>query len=297
MSRISRKSAIACAFSEINFCFKFPMIRFPVLVLMGSLIGAAPVFSQTLIFQAGAVELSEVNVSGANVQRKNGQGRPIPLAAIVRVDFPEPEELADADGLMLKAKYPEALEKAKVVQELHRHWKDKPGSWYPQASLLVAESLIRQNKIEETSRLMSELRNMTLSSGLQIRVAMLDALEQYQKGITGPAYTKVKALIPGAKDAETLARLYLLAGDIQFKRGAFAEALDAYLQIPVFYGAEAAFLPAADLGAAKCLVRLNRLQDASDSLTRIVERYAGTPEADAAKAEKAEVAKLTGGSS
>jgi TolA-binding protein len=66
------------------------------------------------------------------------------------------------------------------------------------------------------------------------------------------------------------------------------------LQIPVFYGAEAAFLPAADLGAAKCLARLGRLQDASDSLSRIIERYAGSPEADAAKIEKANVAKLTG---
>ena len=141
---------------------------------------------------------------------------------------------------------------------------------------------------------MSELRNMALSSNLQIRVTMLDALEQFQKGITGPALAKVKPLAKGAQDAETQARLHLLIGDIQFKREAFEEALDAYLQIPVFYGAEAAFLPAADLGAAKSLARLSRLQDAMDSFTRINERYAGTPEADAARTEKAAIAKLTG---
>ena len=267
-----------------------------------SVVWAAPVPApaQTLIFQTGSVELADVTISGTNVQRKakrpdgSEATQSIPAANIVRVDFPKPDELSAADDLMLKGKYDEAFQKAKTVQDLHRLWKDKPGSWYAQAALGVAESLLRQNKYDESARLMSELRNMTLSSNLQIRVTMLDALEQFQKGITGPALAKIKPLTKGAEGAETLARLYLLIGDIQFKREAFEEALDAYLQIPVFYGAEAAFLPAADLGAAKCLARLSRLQDATDSFSRIIERYAGTPEADAAKNEKAAVAKLTG---
>lgn len=260
-----------------------------------------PLPAQTLIFQAGSVEFSDVTISGTNVQRKvkrpdgSEATQSIPVANVVRVDFPEPDDLSAADDLILKGKYEEALTKAKAVQDLHRLWKDKPGSWYAQASLLVAESLLRQNKYDESARLMSELRNMALPSNLQIRVTMLDALEQFQKGITGPALAKVKPLAKGGQDADTLARLFLLTGDIQFKRDAFEESLEAYLQIPVFYGAEAAFLPAAELGAARALVRLGRLQDAGESLTRIIERYAGTPEADAAKAEKAALAKLTGG--
>ncbi len=271
-------------------------------LLSGSLLLAAtlPLPAQTLIFQAGSVELADVTISGTNVQRKVKRAdgseatQSIPAANIVRVDFPEPEELLEADDLILKGKFGEAHQKAKTVQDLHRLWKDKPGSWYAQASLLVAESLLRENKYDESARLMSELRNMTLPANLQIRVSMLDALEQFQKGITGPALAKVKPLARTGQDADTLARLYLLTGDIQFKREAFEEALEAYLQIPVFYGAEAAFLPAAELGAAKCLARLSRLKDASESLTRIIERYAGTPEADAAKAEKEAINKLTG---
>lgn len=274
-------------------------------LLSGSLLFAAslPLPAQTLFFQAGAVELADVTLSGPNVQRKVKRAdgseatQSIPAANIVRVDFPEPEDLSAADDLLLKGKYGEALLKAKTVQDLHRLWKDKPGSWYAQASLLVAESLLRENKYDESARLMSELRNMALPGNLQIRVTMLDALEQFQKGITGPALAKVKPLARGGQDADTLARLYLLTGDIQFKREAFEEALEAYLQIPVFYGAEAAFLPAAELGAAKCLARLSRLQDARDSLTRIMERYAGTPEADAAQAEKEAINKLTGAGS
>ena len=273
-------------------------------LLAGSalLAAASPLSAQTLVFPAGSIEFAEVTISGTNVQRKviapdgteTARGKPIPVASLLRVDFPKPDDLSAADDLILKGKYEDAFQRATAVQNLHRLWKDKPGSWYAQAGLLVAESLLRQNKYDESARLMSELRNMSLASSLQIRVTMLDALEQFQKGITGPALAKVKPLIKGAQDAETLTRLYLLIGDIQFKREAFEEALDAYLQIPVFYGAEAAFLPAAELGAAKCLARLRRLQDASDSLARIIERYAGTPEADAAKLEKADLAKLTG---
>jgi TolA-binding protein len=272
------------------------------LISSGLLLAAfTPLPAQTLIFQAGSVEFSDVTISGTNVQRKvkrpdgSEATQSIPVANVVRVDFPEPDDLSAADDLILKGKYEDALTKAKAVQDLHRLWKDKPGSWYAQASLLVAESLLRQNKYDESARLMSELRNMALPSNLQIRVTMLDALEQFQKGITGPALAKVKPLARGGQDADTLARLFLLTGDIQFKRDAFEESLEAYLQIPVFYGAEAAFLPAAELGAARALVRLGRLQDAGESLTRIIERYAGTPEADAAKAEKAALAKLTGG--
>lgn len=271
-------------------------------LLSGSLLLAAtaPSPAQTLYFQAGSIELADVTISGTKVERKVKRAdgaettQTIPVANIVRVDFPKPEDLAAADDLILKGKFGEAFQKAKTVQDLHRLWKDKPGSWYVQSSLLVAESLLRQNKFDESTRLMSELRNMTLNSTLQIRVTLLDALEQFQKGITGPALAKVKPLTRGAQDADTLARLYLLTGDIQFKREAFAEALEAYLQIPVFYGAEAAFLPAADLGVAKCLVRLGRLKDATDSLNRLMVRYPGTPEADAAKTEKGAVDKLTG---
>ncbi|MES2706338.1 MAG: tetratricopeptide repeat protein [Verrucomicrobiota bacterium] len=267
-----------------------PFLLFPAALLLA----CAPISSaQTLIFPAGSVELAEVTIVGTDVQRKTG-GPKIPVSSIVRVEFPKPEELAAADDLLLKAKYEEAYAKAKITQDFHRPWKDKPGSWYAPASLLVAESLLRQNKYDDSARLMSELRNMTLPGQLQMRVTLLDAREQFQKGINQPALTKVNSLLKSVKDSDTAARLYLLLGDIQFKRESFEEALDAYLHVPVFYGAEAAFLPAADLGAARSLSRLGRFKDAIDSFARISERYLGTPEADAAQKEKADLSKLQG---
>lgn len=267
-----------------------PFLLLPAALLLACVARSS---AQTLIFPNGSVEFADVTITGTDVQRKSG-GAKIPVASIARVDFPKPEELLAADDLILKAKYDEALAKAKIVQDQHRLWKDKPGSWYPAASLLVAESLIRQGKYDDSARLMSELRNMNFPAPFQTRVTILDALESFQKGITNPALTKVNGVLKSVKDADTAARLYLLLGDIQFKRESFEEALDAYLHVPVFYGAEAAFLPAADLGAARSLSRLTRFRDAIDSYARISERYSGTPEADAAKTERADLLKLEG---
>ena len=49
------------------------------------------------------------------------------------------------------------------------------------------------------------------------------------------------------------ARILLLIGDIQIKRDDFMSALDSYLQIPVFYGAQGHLMPVAELGASRSL--------------------------------------------
>jgi TolA-binding protein len=135
---------------------------------------------------------------------------------------------------------------------------------------------------------------MQLSSANQVGVAMLEALEQFTKGIVGPAATKAASLVAGTEDSTTLARIHILLGDINYKRDNFAAALDSYLQVPVFYGAQASLLPAAELGAARCLVRLGRATDASEGLNRIIVRYAGSFAATEAEKDKVDVDKLVG---
>ena len=123
---------------------------------------------------------------------------------------------------------------------------------------------------------------------------MMEALQQFQKGMTGPALQKANTLLAGTENSGTLARLYNLIGDIQFKREAYKEALDAYLQVPVFFGTQASLLPAAEFGAARCLMRLRRLDDATAALTRILERYKGTWVEAPAKKEKEDLEKVIG---
>ena len=259
--------------------------------------------AQRLYFQQGDVEWDEVTLSGTNLQRKlkrpDGSEaiQSIPAANVIRVDWPYPAELQEALSLILKQKYDEALAKATTVRDIHRNWKDKPGSWYVPATLLAVECHIRKKNATESDKILTELRNMSLTGPFQIGVGMAEALESFEKDMTGPAIKKAESLLKGAaQDSPTLARLYILIGDIKFKQEAYMEAMDAYLQVPVFFGAQGSLMPVAELGAARSLMRLGRLGDASSALARIIERYKDTPEAAAAAKEKEDVDKaLTGG--
>lgn len=274
------------------------------LILLAAVAFTGSASAQRLYFQNGAdVEWSEVTLNGSNLQKKvrNPDGsetiQSIPASGVSRVDWPYPGELSDALALILKQKYGEALAKATEVRTIHSNWKDKPGSWYVPATLLVAECQIRQKKEQEADKTLTELRTMTsLPSAFQIGVGMMDALASFEKDMTGPAIKKAESLVKGTEDSGTLARLHILIGDIKFKQEAYMEALDAYLQVPVFYGSQGQLMPVAELGAARSLMRLGRLGDASKALGIIITRYKETPEAAAAAKDKNDVDQaLTGG--
>ncbi|HWB07419.1 MAG TPA: hypothetical protein VG796_30625 [Verrucomicrobiales bacterium] len=242
----------------------------------------------------GTVDWSDVTLSGSNILVR---GKSTPASNVIRVDWPYPDELNEALDLVLKQKYDQALTKASAVREIHKNWKDKPGSWYVPSSLLVAECYIRKNNLAESDKILTELRTMPgLTSAFQTGIGMMEALESFQKDMTGPAIKKAEGLVKSTEDSATLGRLHLLIGDIKFKRGDYLEAVDAYLQVPVFYGSQGALMPIAELGAARSLMHIGRLQDASKSFGLIIDRYKGTPEAVAAQKYKADVDKaLTGG--
>lgn len=273
-------------------------------ILLAALAFTGSASAQRLYFQSGAdVEWSEVSLNGSNLQKKvrNPDGsesiQSIPASGVVRVDWPYPEELSDALALILKQKYDAALAKATEVRTIHANWKDKPGSWYVPATLMVAECQIRQKKEQEADKTLTELRTMAgLPSAYQIGVGMMDALASFEKDMTGPAIKKAESLVKGTEDSATLARLHILIGDIKFKQEAYMEALDAYLQVPVFYGSQGQLMPVAELGAARSLMRLGRLADASKAFGTIIDRYKDTPEAGDAAKDKDDVDKaLTGG--
>jgi tetratricopeptide (TPR) repeat protein len=267
------------------------------LIFLAVLGFAGPASAQRLYFGSAVIDWSEVTLSGTNLIQKGATGKSIPASNVTRVDWPYPDELNESLDLILKQKYDQAMTKANTVREVHKNWKDKPGSWYVAASLLTAESFIRKNNLAESDKILAELKTLTLTPSQRTGVDMMEALESFQKSMTGPAIKKAESLIKSTDDSATLGRLWVLIGDIKFKQGNYLEALDSYLQVPVFYGSQGAQMPIAELGAARSLMHLGRLSDASKALTLVIERYKGTPEAAAAQKDKEDVDKaLTGGS-
>ena len=269
------------------------------LLLLAALCWAAPASAQRLYLDNGAdIDWNEVTLNGSNIQRttKNPNGtesvNSIPASRVTRVDWPYPQELAEALSLILQQKYDAALAKAKVVREVHANWKDKPGSWYVAASLYEVECHIRLKHDAETDKILTELRTMQLPSSQQKALLMEQALLDFSKNATTPALEKAQKALQGLEDDSALAaRLHLLVGDIKYKSDQYSDALDSYLQIPVFFGAQGPLMPMAELGAARSLFQLGRLEDASKAFGVLSMRYKGTPEAATAEKEKVDVDK------
>lgn len=226
---------------------------------------------------------------GAEVVQK------VPVTKVARLDWPQPSELTEAQQDIILRKYDEAAKKARSVADIHRGWRDKPGSWYVPAATLLVEALLRGGKDAEADALLTEVKALQLTPAQQVGAKLMDALQQYRKKLVGPAFTQASELVKGTDDSQMLARIYTLLGDIQYERDNFREALDLYLQIPVFLGSQAAFLPNAELGAARCLLSLKRIQEAADSFARIAKRYKGTPQAEEAARLQTEALKAMGG--
>ncbi len=268
-------------------------------LILLALMGVTGTASAQRLYLANGSEVDwdAVTLNGTNLMTKSGPASSVPASNVVRVDWPYPEELTESLDLILKQKYDQALAKATTVRDIHRNWKDKPGSWYVNSSLLAAESYIRKNNLTESDKILTEIRTMTtLTPAQRTGLGILDSLQFFQKDMTGPAIKKAESLVKDTEDSATLARLYILMGDIKFKQENYLEAMDAYLQVPVFYGSQGALLPVAELGAARTLMRMRRLADASKAFELIIARHKGTPEAAQAQKDKEDVDKaLTGG--
>jgi tetratricopeptide (TPR) repeat protein len=253
-----------------------------------------------LIYKDKEIRWGDVTMTGSNIgwKTKNPQTGGdmilnITAKDISRVDFPEPEELQQALIALSRNEVEKAVQLAQPVVDKFAPFKTTPGTYYPAASMVQLEAMaIKRDPGYE--KLRGDIKTINLNSADEARLKAVDATYDYVKGILGPALTNVTNLIPTVDDGSVLAKLWLLRGDIQFKRGNFADALEAYLHVPVFYGAQAAYLPNAELGAARSLQKMGRLEDAVEAFRTFKERYVGMPQAVEAGKEMEVVSKALG---
>lgn len=218
----------------------------------------------------------------------------VPNSMVIRLDFPVPTDLQDAEDALNRGDTAVALEKVEPVLKDFSAFKPTPGSYYVAASLIKLEALAVLKKGDDFDRVRAELKSINLAKTDQIRLTAAEALLDYAKEIYGPALTSVTNLIPQTDDASVLAKLYNILGDIQMKQSAYENALESYLSVSVFYGSQADQLPRAELGAGRALMKMQRYEDARDMFVGIRERYPTSQYAQAAKGNLDESLKLLG---
>ncbi len=247
--------------------------------------------AQRYLTRDGTVlQASEVTLgSGALVQQVQIAAggsfeRRYPLGDIVRLDFPEPEELARGAALVTAGKAPEALALLEPVYRQFSPFPKVPGSHWPRAAELRLQALLLgrdQAAITSAAReLMQSGLGPDVTGTAKLALAQLDA----RAGREELANVMLEEILKEAP-APVQARAWLLRGDLAAKRAAHEEALEAYLRVPAFFGTLDALQPPALLGAARAYKGYGDTARAERAAIDLIDTYPDTLQAAEAKKE------------
>jgi len=257
-----------------------------------ALVCVSPLCAQRYILKDGrALDQSDVVVkNGRLVKALAGSGDgsaevSYTFSQVARLDWPEPPELEDASNLLAAGKASEAQDKITPVYQLFSPFPSLPGSWWSDAAVLRARSLLAQKKISEAESAAREV----ISAGADaddVKAAQL-ILAEVQLKLNKPdiADAMLDAILQKHASPEIEARALILRGDIAYENKQFDKALEFYLQVPVFYGSHDDLLPAALLGSARAYKAYGDNGHAERAYLDVINSFPDSAEAAAAKAE------------
>lgn len=252
---------------------------------------APSAFSQRYILKDNtALQAADVTLgSGALVQQVALPGggsfeRRYPLGDVVRLDFPEPEALEEAQKLVAAGKGSEALPLVEPVYRQFAPFARVPGSHWSRAAQLRLEALLLGVDAVTITSAARELMQSGLGPEVtgvaKLALAQLDA----RAGRESLANVMLEEIVREAPPS-IQARAWLLRGDLAAARNSHGEALENYLRIPAFYGTIDELMPPALLGAARAYRGFGDNGRAERSALELIDTYPDTLQAATARRE------------
>jgi tetratricopeptide (TPR) repeat protein len=255
-----------------------------------ALAAVSPLCAQRYVLKDGRVlNQADVKLKGSNLVRSIGDGAEVsyPVSQVVRLDWPEPEEIGQARELVAAGKGAEAEEKITPLYRQFAPFSKVPGSWWSDAALIRARALLAQEKNAETERAARELMSTSTDSETVAAAQLLMARIQMLLDKADIADAMLDEIMRKDASSEIEARAAILRGDIAYGRKNFEAALEFYLQVPAFYGTEEAVMPVALLGAARSYRGYGDVPRAERAYLDIMVTYPDSAEAAVAKTESA----------
>jgi tetratricopeptide (TPR) repeat protein len=209
---------------------------------------------------------------------------------VASLDWPMPQEIADAKNLMAQGKADEAIATLKKGMDFFENFQDIKGNWYGEIFFAYVEALSQGGKFEDTIKMIPQLKQLQLTDEqkLKLRIIQLDIDRQ-----TSSEYVSILAeaqsILSETDDSAVCAAVWAIIADIHAKKKEWEKALMAYLRIPVFYGTQVQRVPDAEMKAGQMLIKMKRFEDAQAVFTRLAETYANSAIAAAANKEKAAI--------
>lgn len=178
------------------------------------------------------------------------------VTAIVRIVWPnEPAPLAKARDHVSRGEPDAAIRLIEPVLRLFDPVRKVPGSLWLKAAEVKLDALSQLSNTAVLNSFISILEEADDGSvpGLagKLKLAKLDM--RVHTGDNAAVLDEADKLLAELSDPDMQARLTVTKGDALFAMRKYEDALNTYLRVPVFLGAEKKYIPAAYLGAARSL--------------------------------------------
>lgn len=258
---------------------------------------AGSVFGQAIVLKGGdRIFSNEITIDKGKIVRtiqigENKSVVTIDKKSIESLEWPYPAELTESADLLAKGKTEEAIAILKKGRDYFENFQDIEGNWYLDIYFAYIEALNQGGKFDEVVKSLPAVRSLKLTDAqkMRLRILQLDIERQTTSdyvSIIGEA----QSILKETDDSAIGASLWAIIADVHSRKKDWEKALLAYLRIPVFFGTQVQRVPDAELNAAKMLIKMQRYEDASSFLARIIDSYPGSQVAEAATKEKASIA-------
>lgn len=268
-----------------------------VIVVAAGIFISGSVLGQAIVLKDGITKLgpNQFKVEGGKVMKivkvgGNVATSELQMSSVLRLEWPEPEELTQGTSLLAAGKTQEALELLQKGRDFFLPFKDVPGSRYVDLAFAYVEALGAAGKFEETVKAMPSLRLLKLSDEQKMKLKILQLNIDRQTGADATTIVaQAQNILSETDDSAIGASLWMIQGDVYFKQKQWEKALFAYLRVPVFYGTQVQRVPEAELNSARTLAKMRRFEDAAMYYKRLIDSYPGSTIAETAKTEEASV--------
>ena len=215
-----------------------------------------------------------------------------PLAQIAKIDFPEPAQLKASVDLITVGKAAAALAGLEPVLRYYETFRDAPGSWWAEASLLKMEALASLGREEEAEDVAANLAHSATDPETMRAANTYLAAGLARRGDVAKAQDIYNAILREATRPQTIAKASVDQGQIHLVRKEWEGALLCFLQVPVFYPEEKVLMPRVLLGCGRAYAGMKDFARARAALEDLTTRFGATPEAGKGRAELATLTKL-----
>ena len=199
-----------------------------------------------------------------------------PLKDVIKIEWKNEKQLRAARNSLAQGDPAAALAVAERFLLFFKDFKAVEGSLWLEAAVIKLDALDQQENDAILDTFMREIEaapGADKVEGLSQRLKLVRLRQQLRKGDFQRVLRDASEMMKGEDDSGTLAQLNMLKGRAEYSLGNYEDALYSFLRIPVFYGNQAEYVPAAKLEVARCLLKLDTPDKKAQRLPELAESY------------------------